>query len=240
MNVFTRLSMLLVVAACGAHTTKPFKSVEESTSRLSKYSLPVQVDPEFTIGSGVLIKLAESGVTGLLTNEHVCKAAVDLGMPIHSESVRGRTSQLIPVKRDTDRDLCLLIGIDVLGLPSLSVKIDSFSRGQELLVLGYPLNGPLTPQVGFYLTERIQYIGAPVEDPFKCPSGKVMYTFSGFICLSSQLLNSMTTTIFSGNSGSPVFNADESLVGLVNSADSYTHQGFFISGRVISEFLKGL
>lgn len=200
------------------------------------YVLPVKLSDQ-TIGTGVLINL-EKDISGFLTNAHVCGALTQYADREPNITVGTRIYRgLMIAKTDPKADLCLVFQPFLSLLQGLKPKNQSsYEFGEELLIIGFPLGGPLTPQTGFYIGEIEASFRSLNKD---CPGTLVQPDpFSEPVCIVTETLEAMTDITYPGNSGSPVFNSNNELVGIVNSVDTRTHYGNFISGSRIVEFLK--
>jgi S1-C subfamily serine protease len=216
------------------------KSVKQRAVYLAPLSVPIKGLPTWTAGSGVLVALP-SGNTGILTNEHVCHGVTQEHMEPYSV-VDGRPITGLHIEKVTQvPDLCLYTSIKLSGKRAIRVKDQILPEfAENLLVLGYPNNGPLTAQTGFLISRNLMSIAKEWNFGEDCLSKTIGFSSRGLYCVITMPLNSMTNLTYGGNSGSPVFNEDDELVGLVNSADSNTAQGYFVSGHDIAQFLRGL
>lgn len=231
----------LVIFTVGKRHASTIPSAAVQVQGLKDRVLPIEgYDFErqrfWTYGSGSLVRLP-SGLTGLLTNHHVCAASSRF-----SEVLTHYKQRLIGgffiLKSDPKVDLCLLVSFKLIREQNFSVEaINEFRPGEGLLLIGYPLGGPMTPQTGYYITQADMIIAGPMSDA-TC-DGEIFVTPTGLYCGRTERLNAMTTLTYPGNSGSPVFNSDGKMVGVANSGSTQTAQGNFISGSVVDAFLQG-
>jgi len=212
--------------------------------RISDYGgmiVPIRIskdqDKFFTIGTGELIMLP-SKQTAILTNSHVCEAALATSLWVSTVVHDRPVYDLKIMKNSLIPDLCLYYSPSVLYMRSFLVKDIAPTYGELLLEIGFPLNGRQRPTTGFYLGENKESkIGMPLLDSNGCTHGEV--DPEGY-CVLTEDLEATTVETYPGNSGSPVFNEQGAMIGIMNSADGETHDGQFVSGKHILEFIKGL
>ena len=186
-------------------------------------------------GTGFLIK-AKSGRSYLLTNWHVCDSKTVV-------TVYHETIPKVPMKAkvlaiDPEHDLCLA----AFGGEGLSLA-KSYQTNERVFVLGHPLGcdkivyskgsllnivytslnfssfSPNCPR-GFYLTKADK----PGEVPYNC-------------VLKARVIDTSVPGNH-GNSGSPIFNKDGEVVGIINQIDENSK---FLGGmdlNVLKSFLS--
>lgn len=240
LNAIALILVAIMVLTSGSSDNAAQHSVRARAARYRSRIIPIMYNVESVAGTGVFVKLP-SGQSGILTNAHVCNGVAayskDTIVKVDDKPVYDARILRISVKDD----LCVLLSKKLLTHENFKVKdTHNFALGEVLLVMGYPLGGSLTPQQGFYVDDVNAQIVFTVDENKDCVAGQLVVSPFGTFCVMSQLLEATTVPIYPGNSGSPVFNDDEDLVGLINSADNRTNQGNFITGTVITQFLKGL
>jgi S1-C subfamily serine protease len=135
-------------------------------------------------------------------------------------------------------DLCLYYSPAILNMRAFVVKSTQPTYGEELLEIGFPLNGPQTPTVGLYLYGNPDsQIAMKLSDADGCIGGEVVMSV---FCVVTEDLQVTTVTTYPGNSGSPVFNEAGQMIGIMNSADNKTNYGQYVAGKYIQEFIRGL
>lgn len=227
------------------HAAKEAQSIEQLIQDRSRFVVPIRVttgrDEGYTMGSGELIRLP-SKQTAILTNAHVCKG-VEGTNRLKYTVVNGRKIYDIQILKISDNpDLCVYYSPAILQEPGLVPYSIEYKYGMPLMEIGYPLNGPQTPSFGRWLFHNsAAIIGEPAKTEEDCGPG-TKYVTDGFfnLCLTVEDLQETTVTTFPGNSGSPVFTMGGYMVGTMNSADGEQHNGNFISGKIVKQFLKGL
>lgn len=215
--------------------------IEELAAQDKAYVVPMQGD-EYTVGTGVLVNMPGNAGTYILTNEHVCEALYTNNLvDIHTTVDEQAYGPLFVVKASKAVDLCLVLVPALIAHPGLSVIPRSFYVfGEALLTLGYPNGGPLVPQTGFFVGSVQGHFLKPILPTEICEGRTVIEPNAAtFYCATEQSLEEMTDPVYPGNSGSPVFNSRNELIGLVNSTDTRSHYGNFISGATIVKFLGG-
>lgn len=231
----------MVTYAGSKGPSKTIISAKFPVEKLRSRIVPIQGFIEekntyFTGGSGALVRMPTGG-TGIITNEHVCRGLTQY-FPKPVTHVDGAAiKDLFIVKQDRKVDLCLLLSPRLLWHENFAVKaINAYYPGEGLLIIGYPLNGPLAPQMGFYINQAPTMVVEEAKNG-EC-DGELIPCMLGMLCGVTQTLNAMTNLTYPGNSGSPVFDENLDLVGIANSGNTSTNQGNFISGATVANFLK--
>lgn len=211
---------------------------------LGKLVVPIKAskgqDIADIIGTGELVSLP-SKQTAILTNAHVCKRANDNGMRVSTVIDGQRVYNLQIIKYQAIPDLCLYYSPVILMHPGLRIAPVKPFYGESLLEIGFPLNGPQRPSEGRYIGRNKQSLVAmTMAESAGCHGGLLILKGKLGTCVFTEDLENSTVTTFPGNSGSPVFNEAGQWVGTMNSAYNDTHDGNFVSGKHIVEFLKGL
>lgn len=180
--------------------------------------------------------LTPSGVRVIVTNHHVCQVAVDNLIRIEQDT--GYPSIKRVLRTDPTRDLCVIEGVDS---PTLTIADRDPARFEQLHVMGHPLLKPTAPSYGVYTGRGLfNFYEIPAADG-TCEEGtskSQVDTFFGAmsLCLRVEELSTSTILIAPGNSGSPVMNADNEVVGVINSAASDS-AGMFVPLVYLKEIL---
>jgi S1-C subfamily serine protease len=166
------------------------------------------------VGTGFVTRL-KSGRTFTVTNAHVCEEESG-GQMLAVQS--GKGWKLPVLKKDADRDLCLLVGIPrKAGIP---LALGASLR-QDVISAGYPHGQPLRIEAGWI----IGYLGLywPPRGPGK-PSRVIP----------SVIVN---MSVEPGQSGSPAVNNNGEVVGVVYATDE--REGYILPLASLREFVKG-
>lgn len=160
----------------------------------------------FVIGDGVVV-----------TNAHVVAGTEDVGVEVRTG--RGGTRELAGtvVVYDPAIDIAVLRVPD-LDAPVLPFRPQPAAVGEDVIILGYPMDGPYTPSAG-KVRQTIQLQGPDIYD-----DGEV-----------TREVYTVRAVVRSGNSGGPMVDVDGQVVGVVFGAaldDSET--GFVLTNAQVS------
>ncbi len=191
-----------------------------------------------TGGTGFQVR-SPSGRVYTLTNAHICGIAENGTLAAHVPGAN-RVTLIRIIEVRPEMDLCLL-----QSLPSasgLSVA-ENFREAEHLYVLGHPFLKPLTLSDGYTVARGPVEMPANVEPTDCLPPRMHMEEVRGFfgpehVCVQSFDAWDSTITVYPGNSGSPVFNTEGDVVGIVFATDGRTFRGLFIPLESIKEILK--
>jgi S1-C subfamily serine protease len=174
----------------------------------------------------------------IVSNAHVC--AVGSAGYVRIDGPTGISFVKKILKQSTQRDLCLIEGIDA---PALSLAKKVPARFDKLSTVGHPLLNPVTPAEGLFIGTAITpfYEEPTGEKGNECSEGAALIqveTFFGIasVCKRSEELGLTTLAIYPGNSGSPVLNEDGRVIGVINSAKQ-DNRGMFIPLDYVREIL---
>ena len=219
--------------------SQQIKSMPQFLEPIRHKVVPIEIMPNFTIGTGFLVRLA-GGQTAVVTNNHVCAAGVKVASGMFTV-INGTPVYGLTVLKSTSKpDLCVLISNFIPTVPAIEVTAPVYAYGQRLVIVGFPLNGPQEPSVGYYVRHlRGLKIGSIMYENDSC-DGTVQVTPFGNVCVITQDLEATTVPAYPGNSGSPVFDASGACVGVINSTAQENYHGNFIAGKEVLQFLRGL
>ncbi len=150
-----------------------------------------------------------------ITNAHVCHSReAKLSINLHGGA------DVFPAKVlrfDEDVDLCVLEPTSQLNHRYLTPLPLSTSReiGSLSYVVGYPRQAPLIPSFGSVVA--FEYAISPI--------------FVSII---------LSNRVYAGNSGSPILNNDQQVIGIAEAADNQSNQGLGIPSSYLVELIKGL
>lgn len=184
-------------------------------------------------GGGTGWVARSNGKKVIVTNDHVC--GVSFGGFVRVEQDDGQPSIKRVIKRNFERDLCLVEGVDA---PALTISRKAARIDDDVKVLGHPGLRPTAPASGTYTGNGIVPIGFSPDAAGNCPaSSQKERSFFGDYCVLYMELGYTTVPTMPGNSGSPITNADGEVIGVINSADSTGNQGMFIPLSYLKEML---
>ena len=172
-----------------------------------------------TYGTG--FRLRYRGKVYILTNLHVCEVSKMLGYPEYA-LVDGESFKVSKVlKRSTEHDICALEDTDQNGgLPLSNKDLDVMD---PLILIGHPLGLPVTVRRGNLIQKGIVVC--------------VRYD-SGARCLNASRISALA---YHGNSGSPVFNADGEVAGILFAGSrAYPNKSLIVPYKDLVKFLKEL
>ncbi len=160
----------------------------------------------FVIGDGVVV-----------TNAHVVAGTEDVGVEVRTD--RGATREFAGtvVVYDPSIDVAV-IRVPDLDAPALPFRPRPAAPGEDVIILGYPMDGPYTPSAG-RVRQTIQLQGPDIYD-----DGEV-----------TREVYTVRAVVRSGNSGGPMVDVDGQVVGVVFGAaldDSET--GFVLTNAQVS------
>lgn len=197
-------------------------------------------------GTGFAV-ITPNGNLVTLTNAHVCRVAENDEMhALIDGSNQYVTLRVIEISNEYD--LCVLSALPLYTGLSLA---GSFSRNDDIAIIGHPHLEPLTLQTGAATNAQnvTLVIGSNWTEHF-CNSAKGEYLdlsqdyVAAFMGLKSYCIKTyfnvvrVTTRIFPGNSGSPAVNFFGSVVGIVFAGNSETNWGFVVPLHQIKDFLS--
>ena len=160
----------------------------------------------FVVGEGVVI-----------TNAHVVAGTEDVGVEVVDS--RGRTEELPGevVLYDPSIDIAVIRVPDLVA-PALQFRPQPADVGEDVVILGYPLDGPFTATAG-KVRQMITLQGPDIYD-----DGEV-----------SREVYTVRAVVRSGNSGGPMIDRGGQVVGVVfGAALDDTETGFVLTNAQVS------
>jgi S1-C subfamily serine protease len=196
------------------------KTIYQSAGKLNIYE-KTEIDGKEDLkliggGSGFAISDKE-----ILTADHVCAATDYLNLVIrlviyHKGEEVVVPYDLMPVKRDKTKDLCILHTYHN-PLKPVKIAIQAPQPGDKIFVFGAPGLVSLMTTEGYYGTEINIKVTTSEEVPY----------------------NVISAPAFGGNSGGPIFNEDGEVVGVLTAGYTmYHHVSLTPTFKNIKEFLK--
>ncbi|GEL18415.1 MarP family serine protease [Pseudonocardia asaccharolytica] len=164
-------------------------------------------------GTGFVI-----GPQRVMTNAHVVAGTSETSVEVMGRGGRTRDLRATVVSYDPEIDVAIL-AVPSLQATPLEFAPDPANVGDDVIVLGYPLDGPFTATAG-KVRDRIQLRGPDIYD-----SGTV-----------TRDVYTVRAVVRSGNSGGPMINPDGQVIGVVFGAaldDSET--GFVLTADQVAD-----
>lgn len=231
------LASLVVMALVGVLTllSKPPEARPSNAEDLYRSISPLVyrlMKPSGGGGTGFIAKTPK-GQYIMVSNAHVCDDAkimlASQENPYNFEYVR-----VLGYKKDVD--LCLLS--PPAGSKRGIILGDAPRPFQTTYVVGFPLLHRATPEIGHYLGEATVGVNVGAEANGMCWNGVTpLWSFWGAICIRYYVLGDTTAQIFPGNSGSPVVDFNQHLLGVINSSRQ-SGGGGFIPVRFLEAYLQ--
>lgn len=168
-------------------------------------------------GTGFAVQGA-SGEHYIMTNEHVCAAAVDDIMYIMRDGDEAELSKV--VYRDNKHDLCLLEGNS--KYKPLKIADSRPDLGDFHYIVGHPGLRPLTVFSGEYIGEFDYNKYSILSNKDEC-NGQIIdldplsafFLGIDWVCINQVKAYSSTSFAYRGNSGSPVVTAYGNVIGVL-------------------------
>lgn len=214
-RIFIFTAVLSASVYLGAKLIMAAPSAPEQRNE-PQLSIVKVLNPEGTGGGTGFVVKTRKGKKVIVTNDHVCEVAQNNYAVIQGPD--GKLSIKPIISRSAIRDLCLLEGVD---LPALPLGEKAPYQFEPLHVVGHPSLEPVTRSYGEYVSDTLIPFGLETEGG-KCKNGELRQTLFGDICVVTMELSLTTVPVYPGNSGSPIFNSNNEVIGVINS----TRQGF--------------
>lgn len=181
-------------------------------------------------GTGFAVS-SPSGNTYTVTNNHVCGAAEDGKMAARWDD--GTSVILTVIETDPDHDLCLLTPLPKTdGLVVSDTELDLYD---PVFVIGHPRLNPVTYAEGYITArENIGLVNETFETRDACEKAGNKWeefpTIFGVVqvCIKEYDAIETSVVIYPGNSGSPVFNQDGEIAGVIFVGDGATNYGGYV------------
>lgn len=227
------LFILFILTGCVPNSPERSDSLNVTKSiEPNVFKIKVSFGLKSSVGTAFTISYNNS--VYLITNRHICGEAKEVAL--HRNGDRFTTR---PIFISKTTDLCLLE--NVTGTKGIKIAKTSFPT-QMISTLGYPKGKGPYESVGFLGDEVVSTVAhfgiTSKADEKKCLKelkGQVdTYILSGEkVCFISYLSNRISMIVFGGQSGSPVVNNDNELVGIIFASKDSKNGGL---GSIIPYF----
>jgi serine protease Do len=187
--------------------------------------LPYTLDHAMTGGTGFLVKSKTRGPV-ILTNRHVCEVMNPDNVIYYIEQPPIRYAGR-RIKKSANTDLCAIqVPEEFLrSRKPLRLATRPLQIGQHVNVYGHPFLNPLTYSEGHYINTT--------REPLNFKDG----TLSADTIMQMGRVDFMVQP---GNSGSPLLNDANEVVGIIFAMEGGNHMGLFIPLDEIQQFLETL
>ncbi len=217
------------------HKLTPSELVEYAEDRIVVLNGPSRPNSG---GTGFELQ-GPSGRTYTVTNRHVCGLAENGIMSAQSKYTQ-RTTLLRILEISKDHDLCILEGIpNVTGYKVAATPAHNY---EAVYAIGHPHLAPNTYSSGLVRERTPIELLADIKDMKDCV-GKLkirevpVFIFVIQVCIEEVDSISTSMVIYPGNSGSPVFNDDNYVVGVVFAGSNEDHYGFYVPYEYLTQLL---
>lgn len=188
-------------------------------------------------GSGVVLNSSNDS-SQILTNAHVCEVIQNGGL-VSSDS---NTGVVVSYKVSQFHDLCL-ITTNVNMRASSAVAKNSPNLYDDAVVVGHPQLLPTLVQRGMFSHKKVITLLAGfkrcTEEEWKNDKlAPLCFLLGGFPILVQREAQVISAFISPGSSGSPVFNSDNEVSGLVFAGRGDPSYGLIVPLEYINEFLN--
>jgi S1-C subfamily serine protease len=192
-------------------------------------------DSPFTSGGTGFSIQAASGQIVTITNAHVCSLAVDGEMIATYDDGLVTTLSVIEIVK-TKADLCVLSSLPLTENKMIyTLAAQGLEIGDAAFTIGHPRLAPLTFSNGYLVDDTdIDIIDIEIRDIEACKeiggTMKTVPTFFGDAELCAVPFHAISTSlvVYPGSSGSPVFNFQGQVVGVIFAQSSDTTYGAYV------------
>ncbi len=188
--------------------TSQWKSDQIFYSNLNKIVKVASPENHLSHGTGVLLRTATNKLV-VLTNRHVCD---DFNPVVYLENktING-IGQVLYV--DLPADLCLISPPAEFTATPTKLAASEPDANQEVYSMGYPLYHDINLIAGRVIGETKIPVMNTYSTQLNCK--EIVNRNDQFYCITEENLVATNAFLFPGGSGSPVFNSNNELVGLM-------------------------
>lgn len=194
--------------------------------------------------TGFVVRLP-NGEQKFLTNQHVCEGAGSNILPVILPGEK-HTEKMLIEEADRGVDLCVAVHERVTNWPyAIELASEMPKKFDHISIAGHPFLQPLTFVEGYVVEIDKAKLLIPPSIMGTCPPGTLQLDIPNPFGLPMPaceltLREALTTAeIYPGNSGSPVINDSNKLVGVVNLSDRRTARGSIVPIDDVRKFLLG-
>lgn len=216
-NPLISLVCILALFSCTSSATAPDVKCTDI-----RCSVVLILDSSLQQGGTGWVTTTSTGRSVVVTNKHVCNINEGGTLLIKDDINRIVTRKVIRSVHASD--LCVIEGIDV---KPLKIEHRLPAAGAALSSIQHPFLGTAQFFTGFYVGDTISAAGEEVAPNESCKNGDRLASYKGMrVCVQTMHLSQSTIKAYPGSSGSPVFNSNGAVVGVIGSIDDNNNAAF--------------
>lgn len=176
-----------------------------------------------TGGTGFLVK-TQNGNTVILTNRHICRMDTSKSYVLLEQGLSVYAARILVISSLTD--LCIIQAPPEIVASRIPYKLSAEdpTPGEHVTVYGHPYLRPLTRSAGHYVSTS--------REPLDMESEALAFDPKKVV-----RIGSIDFMVFPGNSGSPLLNDDDEVIGIIFAYD-VTRAGLFIPLQDIKDLFE--
>jgi S1-C subfamily serine protease len=176
-----------------------------------------------TGGTGFLVK-TQNGNTVILTNRHICRMDPSKSYVLLEQGLSVYAARILVISSLTD--LCIIQAPPEIVASRIAYKLSAEdpTPGEHVTVYGHPYLRPLTRSAGRYVNTS--------REPLDMESEALAFDPKKVV-----RIGSIDFMVFPGNSGSPLLNDDDEVIGIIFAYD-VTRAGLFIPLQDIKDLFE--